>query len=78
MFELTRSDCVTIYEVSGASGLIADAGRDVSTLSDGERQCVWIAMALAQQATPIVLLDPTHHLSRYFSINCIDSVRSTA
>ncbi len=43
-------------------GMHAFADRHFDTLSSGERQRIWIALALAQEA-PIILLDePTSHL----------------
>jgi len=45
-----------------STGLEKLAGRDVSTLSDGERQKVMIARALAQDTDIILLDEPTAHL----------------
>lgn len=45
-----------------ATGLQSLAHRDISTLSDGERQKVMIARALAQDTDIILLDEPTAHL----------------
>jgi len=72
---LTRTDHAAIDEALDASGLAADASRDLAALSGGERQRVWIAMALAQQA-PIVLLDePTTYLDIHHQLDILRELR---
>lgn len=58
----TASDLRVVDEALGLVGIMSLAARQVDTLSDGERQKVMIAKALAQQ-TPIIYLDePTAFL----------------
>lgn len=49
-------DCNAVEEALRHTETTAFADRRIGTLSDGERQRVWLAMALAQE-TPILLLD---------------------
>lgn len=59
---LTDEDHKAVAEAMGLVGISGMAGRDFGMLSDGERQKVMIAKALAQQ-TPIIILDePTAFL----------------
>ncbi len=59
---LTAADRRIVSEAMGMVGIESLAGRQASTLSDGERQKTMIAKALAQE-TPIILLDePTAFL----------------
>lgn len=59
---LSRNDRRIVTRALEATGMAAFASRDFAMLSDGERQKVMIARALAQQ-TPVVLLDePTAFL----------------
>lgn len=59
---LTETDHHYINETMEQVGVASFASRQISTLSDGERQKVMIAKALAQQ-TPVILLDePTAFL----------------
>lgn len=59
---LGYDDCRIVDEALEATGTTALADRDFSRLSDGERQKVMIARAIAQQ-TPVMLLDePTAFL----------------
>ena len=52
---------------------VADlANESVDSLSGGQRQCVWIAMALAQDTDTIFLDEPTTYLDRK-SWNCSKS-----
>ena len=52
--------------------------RELSTLSAGERQRVWIALALAQQARIIALDEPTTHLDLRFAIETLTLLRRLA
>ena len=59
---LTHDDRAAVNEALELVGIMTLADRKVHTLSDGERQKVMIAKALAQQ-TPVILLDePTAFL----------------
>ena len=59
---LADADRLVVAEALRDAGISSLAGRDIATLSDGERQKVMIAKAQAQQ-TPVVLLDePTAFL----------------
>ena len=51
-----------VAEAMARVGLLPFADRAVATLSSGERQRVWIATALAQQAPTLLLDEPTSHL----------------
>ena len=60
--KMTANDEAVVAEALQLVGMKDFAGRQVNTLSDGERQKVMIAKALAQQ-TPFILLDePTAFL----------------
>ncbi len=59
---LSSSDLDQINQAMEITGILKFADRSVITLSDGERQKVMVARALAQD-TPVILLDePTAHL----------------
>jgi iron complex transport system ATP-binding protein len=59
---LTEADQAVIQEALALAGALALADRSLAQLSDGERQKVMVARALAQ-ATPVILLDePTAYL----------------
>lgn len=59
---LSEDDRKKVDEAMELTGVAALAGRGMNSLSDGERQRVMIAKALAQQ-TPVILLDePTAFL----------------
>jgi iron complex transport system ATP-binding protein len=59
---LTREDHVRVGEAIALVGIEPLAGRMIQTLSDGERQKVMIAKALAQQTSVILLDEPTAFL----------------
>lgn len=60
--KLTKEDEAIVAQAMALTDTTAFADRDLSTLSDGERQKVMIARAIAQQ-TPVMLLDePTAFL----------------
>src|SRR5699024_1475990 len=60
--KLSADDEKATLKAIEATGLETLAYRDISTLSDGERQKVMIARALAQDTDIILLDEPTAHL----------------
>ena len=68
---LTKEDKNIIYEAIDMVGISHLATRTFDTLSDGERQKVLLAKALAQQ-TPIILLDePTAFLDFHAKVSTL-------
>ena len=49
--------------------------REVSRLSGGQRQCVWIAMALAQNTKILFLDEPTTYLDIRYQIEILELVK---
>lgn len=75
---LGDADRRMVDEALRLTGLQLLAGRQVGTLSDGERQKMMIAKALAQQ-TPVVLLDePTAFLDYPSKVDTMRLLRSLA
>ncbi len=59
---LSKKDCLIVEQAMKQTGIFPLRNRYFNSLSDGEKQRVLLAKALAQQ-TPVVLLDePTAHL----------------
>src|SRR5690625_7273918 len=48
------------------------ANRNIDELSGGQRQCVWIAMALAQQTDILFLDEPTTFLDISYQVEILD------
>jgi len=75
---LTAADRQRVSEAIGMVGIGSLSGRMIHTLSDGERQKVMIAKALAQQ-TPIIYLDePTAFLDFPSKVEMMQLLRRLA
>ena len=75
---LGDDDEAVVYDAMKATGVEAFAGRNMATLSDGERQKVMIARALAQ-STPVILLDePTAFLDVASRVEVLSLLASLA
>jgi len=59
-------------------GLGAFGGRDFETLSSGERQRAWLALALAQNAGLVLLDEPTSHLDPRHALETLRAIRGLA
>lgn len=58
----TQADRDAVTQALGAVRMSDFAQREFATLSSGERQRIWIAMSLAQEAPVLLLDEPTSHL----------------
>ena len=58
----TLADDQAVEAALSAVGMTAFAGRAFATLSSGERQRIWLALGLAQEAPELLLDEPTSHL----------------
>jgi ABC-type cobalamin/Fe3+-siderophores transport system ATPase subunit len=77
-WDATPDDEHAIDDALQRTGTVALRARELGTLSAGERQCVWIALALAQRA-PVMLLDePTAHLDLRASVETLALLRRVA
>jgi iron complex transport system ATP-binding protein len=74
----SADDRRAVDDALAATELGALREREVGTLSAGERQRVWIALALAQRARLIALDEPTTHLDLRFAIETLALLRRLA
>jgi iron complex transport system ATP-binding protein len=74
----TPQDDAAIEHALVATHLSALRTRELGTLSAGERQRVWIALALAQEARVIAFDEPTAHLDLRYAIETLAHLRRLA
>jgi ABC-type cobalamin/Fe3+-siderophores transport system ATPase subunit len=74
----SEDDRAAVDAALRATELDALRARELGTLSAGERQRVWIALALAQRARVIALDEPTTHLDLRFAIETLELLRRLA
>lgn len=60
----------------GRTSLLSLAEREFETLSSGERQRVWVAMALAQEAPALLFDEPTTHLDLRHALEVLALLRA--
>ncbi|HEX3465475.1 MAG TPA: ABC transporter ATP-binding protein [Candidatus Elarobacter sp.] len=77
-WEATAEDDAAVGDALARTGLEAFRAREIGTLSAGERQRVWIALALAQHASVVLLDEPTSHLDLKASVETLQLVREIA
>jgi|SRR5579884_101999 len=77
-WEPTADDAAAVDDALARTGLTAMRARELGTLSAGERQRVWIAVAIAQRARVILLDEPTSHLDLKASVETLRLVRELA
>jgi len=77
-WEQTPADEAAVAEALARTALDAFRERELGTLSAGERQRVWIALALAQRAPVLLLDEPTAHLDLKASVQTLQLLRDVA
>jgi len=75
---LHKRDRLAVWEALEMAGVLDLGERTISQLSDGERQKVMIARALAQEAEMIVLDEPTSFLDLLKKVEVITILRKLA
>ena len=77
-WEATQDDADAVEHALERTGLAPFRARELGTLSAGERQRVWIALAIAQRASVVLLDEPTSHLDLKASVQTLHLVRELA
>jgi ABC-type cobalamin/Fe3+-siderophores transport system ATPase subunit len=77
-WEATEQDEAAVDEALERTGLTPFRTRELGTLSAGERQRVWIALAIAQRAAVVLLDEPTSHLDLKASVETLQLLRELA
>tara|TARA_B100000609_G_C17221821_1_gene440680 strand:- start:4413 stop:5222 length:810 start_codon:yes stop_codon:yes gene_type:complete len=75
---MSAQDTHIIEEAMRQTNVHALAERPFTQLSSGERQRVWLSVALAQQPQVLLLDEPTSHLDLHHQMALIDSLRALA
>jgi iron complex transport system ATP-binding protein len=77
-WEPTATDEQAVDDALARTQLATFRSRELGTLSAGERQRVWIAIAIAQCAAFVLLDEPTSHLDLRASVETLQLVRAMA
>jgi len=73
-----KQDKEVVEQALAAVGMSAEADRDITKLSGGQLQRVFLARALAQQPRVILLDEPTNHLDLKCQIETIEYLKAWA
>jgi iron complex transport system ATP-binding protein len=73
---LTEADQCAIENAIGLAGVAHLREREVGSLSGGQKQLVWIAMALAQETDVLLLDEPTTFLDLHHQLEVMDVVET--
>jgi ABC-type cobalamin/Fe3+-siderophores transport system ATPase subunit len=77
-WEATAEDEAAVGDALRRTGISALRDRELGTLSAGERQRAWIALAIAQRAGIVLLDEPTSHLDLKASVETLQLIRELA
>ena len=72
----TEEDDCAVRDAISLAGVDHLRGREVSSLSGGQKQLVWIAMVLAQDTDVLLLDEPTTFLDLHHQLEVMEIVRT--
>lgn len=75
---LSAKDHAIITRALALTHTLEFSNRTIQSLSSGERQRVWLALALAQEPKVLLLDEPTAHLDLNYQVEIMELVRSLA